>query len=99
MYYVRKDVKTGKLNILHESKAFKIALKNKVHNLFLESIQNLDEQELAIFYEDDPFFNKIKSRKKSSHDMVRSYIDFCIYNFLIDCVYNFNEKRKLQQEN
>ena len=71
MYYLRKDVRTGKLEILHETKAFKIALKNKVYNLFLESVQNLDEQELAIFYEDDPFFNKIKARKKSSQDMVR----------------------------
>jgi len=58
-------MKTGQLHTLYATKKFKVALKNRIYNLFLDSIHDLTSQELAIIYEDDPFFSKISCQKMS----------------------------------
>lgn len=62
---MRRNLKTGKLYTLFTTKKFKIALKNKVYNFFMDSVQNLADQDLALYYEDDPFFAKINLKKMS----------------------------------
>jgi len=62
---MRKNMRTGQLHTLYTTKKFKIALKNRIYNLFLDSMNDLTSQELAIIYENDPFFSKISCQKMS----------------------------------
>ena len=62
MRYFRVQPETQMLLTLNNTKQFKIALKNKIYNLFIESANmNLSNQELALIYEDDPVFHKFKT--------------------------------------
>ena len=48
--------------MLTTTKKFKIALKNKIYNLFINTADmHLHNQELALIYEDDPIFDKFKA--------------------------------------
>jgi len=57
MHYYRKSTQKNKIVSLSKTSKFKLSLKNKLHNLFLNSI-NFAGEELTILYESDPFFNK-----------------------------------------
>lgn len=67
---MRKNVKRNIVNSFFQTKKFKLSFKNKMHNLFLNSINPLNE-EFTIIYENDPLFDRfdpseiIKNHRRS----------------------------------
>ena len=60
---MRRNNQTDEVEVLSSTKKFKVALKNKIHNLYLDSILDNNNQGLAVYYEDDHFFDKISQKK------------------------------------
>lgn len=67
---MRKSTAKSTVNNLYQTKRFKLSYKNKMHNLFLNSINPLNE-EFSVIYETDPLFNRydpsdiIKNHRRS----------------------------------